>query len=398
MENVTKENVGKGVAGDVGEDVSKKVKKKETNIEQEAKVEPEAPKAKSESKKQEEGVLYIGIDLGTSRTSIASSNGKRETVPSVIGYPKDVVSQKLLKTDVLYGADAMRHRLSLNFYRPLAKGVIKGSGSDNNDGAEDTEMNFRAAKDLVKHAISLSNPSSDELLYGVIGCPAESSIKNKQYLIKAATEVLDSVMVCSEPFAVAYGLDWFTDLLVIDIGAGTVDLCRMRGTLPEEEDQITLYTAGDFVDEELTKNIKASYPEAQFTVNMIKEIKEKHATVRDDASNIVVELPVKGKPTPFDITKEIKAACCAIIPPITDALGELISSFDPEFQMHLKDNVLLGGGGSQINGLADAISAEMKVRLGHGRVVGVEEPMYAGANGALKIAHDMPAEFWEQLK
>ena len=131
---------------------------------------------------------------------------------------------------------------------------------------------------------------------------------------------------------------------------------------------------------------------------MIKEIKEKHATVRDDASNIVVELPVKGKPTPFDITKEIKAACSAIIPPITDALGELVSSFDPEFQMHLKDNVLLGGGGSQIIGLADAISADMKERLGHGRVVGVEEPMYAGANGALKIAHDMPAEFWEQLK
>ena len=24
--------------------------------------------------------------------------------------------------------------------------------------------------------------------------------------------------------------------------------------------------------------------------------------------------------------------------------------------------------------------------------------IYGGANGALKIAHDMPAEFWEQLK
>jgi hypothetical protein len=24
--------------------------------------------------------------------------------------------------------------------------------------------------------------------------------------------------------------------------------------------------------------------------------------------------------------------------------------------------------------------------------------MYGGSNGALKIAHDMPAEYWEQLK
>jgi hypothetical protein len=28
----------------------------------------------------------------------------------------------------------------------------------------------------------------------------------------------------------------------------------------------------------------------------------------------------------------------------------------------------------------------------------IEEPVYGGANGALKIAHDMPAEYWEQLK
>jgi hypothetical protein len=28
----------------------------------------------------------------------------------------------------------------------------------------------------------------------------------------------------------------------------------------------------------------------------------------------------------------------------------------------------------------------------------VEEPVYGGANGALKIAHDMPSEFWEKLK
>ena len=73
-------------------------------------------------------------------------------------------------------------------------------------------------------------------------------------------------------------------------------------------------------------------------------------------------------------------------------------SFDPEFQMHLKNNVLLGGGGSQIYGLAEAIEKEMLQRLGGGHVVQVEEPVFAGANGALKIAHDMPPEFWEQLK
>ena len=45
---------------------------------------------------------------------------------------------------------------------------------------------------------------------------------------------------------------------------------------------------------------------------------------------------------------------------IWQALGKLVATFDPEFQLRLKDNVLLGGGGSQIYGLAEAVENEMK--------------------------------------
>jgi len=51
--------------------------------------------------------IYLGIDLGTSRTSVCASNGIRETVSSHVGYPKDVVSRKLLKKDVLFGDEAL---------------------------------------------------------------------------------------------------------------------------------------------------------------------------------------------------------------------------------------------------------------------------------------------------
>jgi len=344
--------------------------------------------------KKTEGVLYLGIDLGTSRTSVASSNGQRVTISSHVGYPKDVVSKKLLKKDVLFGDDAVQHRLSLNFYRPLAAGVLKLS----NNKTDDVEGNLKAAADLIREIIRMSLPRKDELIYAVIGVPAQAAIHHKDAIIKAARESVDSVMLCSEPFSVAYGLDMLDDVLVIDIGAGTTDLCRMHGTMPEDSDQITNTFAGDYVDNLFTEKVKKKHPEAQFSVQMIRQIKERFSSVADNMTPCIVELPVNGKPVTFDLTEELRQSCQSIVPPMVEGLGKLVGTFDPEFQQRLKNRVLLAGGGSQIKGLDLAIEAEMKRVLGGGKVLRIEEPMYGGANGALKIAHDMPAEYWEKLK
>ncbi|MBL8862260.1 MAG: rod shape-determining protein [Planctomycetes bacterium] len=347
-----------------------------------------------EAVKKDQGVLYMGIDLGTSRTSVAASNGVRTTLSSHVGYPKDVVARKLLGKEVLYGDEAVEHRLSLRFYRPLAAGVLKHSQRTTDDVAG----NMQAAADLIREIIRLGKPKSDELVYGVIGVPAQAAIHHKEAILKAARESLDSVMLCSEPFAVAYGLDMLEDVLVIDIGAGTTDLCRMHGTMPEESDQLTNTFAGDYVDEALAELVRRKHPQAQFTTRMIKELKERHASVSEAMPPVVVDLPVDGKPTAFDITEEMRTACRSIVPPIVQGLSQLIATFDPEFQQRLKNRVLLAGGGSLIKGLDLAIEAEMKQRLGSGKVLRIDEPVYGGANGALKIAHDMPAEYWEKLK
>ncbi len=347
--------------------------------------------------KKTEGVLYVGIDLGTSRTSIASSNGVRETVWSYVGYPKDVVARKLLKKDILFGREALEKRLSVELFRPFEKGFIKYSTAETPLDKGEEEKHMKAAKDLVRHGVSLAHPRKDELIYAVIGAPARASIRNKEQIIEAAKEHLDAVMICSEPFAVAYGLDLLEDTLVIDIGAGTVDLCRMHGTMPAEEDQITLTSAGDWLDQQLYNLFKKKAPNADFTMHQVKEIKEKFSFVTDAAEPVRVELIVNGKPTVFDITEEIRQGCRMMIPPIVQALHKLVASFDPDFQKKLRDNVLLGGGGSQIVGLGRYLEEVMKQMLGGGRVRQVDEPLYAGCNGALKMAHDMPEEYWKRL-
>lgn len=357
-------------------------------------VQNEAP-IQAPVEEKSEGVLYLGIDLGTSRTSVTASNGQRETVASFVGYPKDVVSRKLLQKDVLFGDDALKNRLALKFYRPLEHGVIKSS----DEGKDaDYEGNLKAARDLIREIIRRARPRKDELVYAVIGAPAQASINNKDAIIEAARESIDSVMLCSEPFSVAYGLDMLDDVLVIDIGAGTTDLCRMHGTMPEESDQITITHAGDWVDNRIAELLIERHPEAQFTIQMVKSIKERHAAIGEAGEKALVNLPVNGKPTEFDLSGIVREACSGIVGPIVEGLGKLIATFDPEFQDRLKERVLLAGGGSQIKGLDTAIEACMKEELGMGKVLRIEEPVYGGANGALKIAHDMPSEYWEALK
>ena len=344
-------------------------------------------------------VLNIGIDMGTSRSAVACDNGVRTYVSSYVGFPKDAVSRKMFGREIIFGDEALKNRMALDLYRPFERGVLKHSDSPEKH-PEEYDKAKNVAKALLKHLISLATEgeTGDLILKGVIGAPSLASIKNKGALLDLADGVLDDVMVVSEPFAVAYGLNIFTNSLIIDIGAGTVDLCRMHGTIPSEEDQIATFKAGDHIDQMFLDLIKKKYKEANFTVTMVKRFKEENAFVSAQGERLLIDLPVRGKPTSHDVTEELREACRSIVADIVQALRKLVATFDPEFQDGLKENVILAGGGSQIVGLQREIQIYMKKTLGYGKASKVEEPLYAGANGALALSKDMPDEYWDELK
>lgn len=336
--------------------------------------------------------VYLGIDLGTSRTSITASTGARETVWSYVGYPEDHVAKKMLGgRDVIYGQEAVENRMSVKLVRPLEGGIIK-SGDD-----AAGKLHKRAVKDLLEHVIASAKVPTGSTIYAVIGAPAEASVDSKADILEAASNFVDSLIVCSEPFAVAYGLDFLRDTLVIDIGAGTTDLCRVHGTMPKAEDQRTHHVAGDAIDKKLAELIKAAHPEAQFTEHTVRGFKEKYSSVTKNMDSARVTMTVAGKPQQFDVTQQVYDACYSIVPPTVSALQELIATYDPDFQQKMRNNILLGGGGSQIAGLGRAIEEALE-EYGGGRVTTVEEPQYAGSNGALKIALDMPDEYWKSFR
>jgi rod shape-determining protein MreB len=252
--------------------------------------------------------LSVGIDLGTSRSAISSSNGDQFVIDSFVGWPADLVARKVLQRDLLIGREALDNRTMLDLHRPLERGLLK----------EGSEKDVEAARELLRHLLSLVSPKSGrrQPVRAVVGVPATAMRTNKQHLRNALKGVVDSLMIVSEPFAVAYGLNALLHTMIIDIGAGTTDFCVMKGRYPTDDDQRSLTTAGDSIDTQLMKLIQTRYPTAAFTVFMVREWKEKSSFVGEPPESVVVTVPVSGVPTRIDITHEMRTACESIVAPI----------------------------------------------------------------------------------
>ncbi|MDD3619150.1 MAG: MamK family actin-like protein [Desulfobulbaceae bacterium] len=341
---------------------------------------------KSEAKEADEK-LIVGIDLGTSRSAISASNGKSMWVDSYVGWPKDFIARKVVGNSVLFGKDALEHRLSLDLYRPLKNGVIK----------EGTTRDEEAVKELIHHLITLVKPKKDNSkVRAVVGVPAESFKVNKVAIRKAVSDFAESLLVVSEPFAIAYGVNALDNAMVIDIGAGTIDFCIMHGTVPTDEDQRTVLQAGDYIDQQLYNFMAERYPHSDFNLNMVRRFKEEFSFIGDPERAVKVNIPVDGRPTKHDVTEEMRRACESILPAIVETTLELIAKFDPEYQDVIRQNIILAGGGSQIRGI-DKYLENVLSEYGKAKVEVVEDPLFCGANGALSLAMDMPEDYWTEV-
>jgi rod shape-determining protein MreB len=345
--------------------------------------------------KSDVDILYVGLDLGTSQSAIATSSGVLLNTASVVGWPKDLISYKLHKKAVLFGDECLKNRMSVDMYFPFEKGVIpkKASGSIE-DGTPGKKS--EAPGEFIKHMISLANPKPNQKVYVVVGTPAEATGNDKKAIVDAVGGLADSVLVVSQPFLVAYGLGVYGFSLIVDIGAGTLDICRMHGTMPNDSDQKTSFKAGNYIDEMLLDMLRAKFPNGQITPAMAKQFKEQYAFAGDKHEQISIEILIKGKPTRCDITNEIKASCESIIPDIISTLKRLVVSFDPEFQEALRNNILLAGCVSRMAGLDQEIIKGLS-ELGGANVSVVEDPVFAGAMGALNLGKDMPKEEWQAM-
>jgi len=342
--------------------------------------------------------LFAGIDLGTMHSVVAASNGMRRVVPTEIGWAKDAIAAERLGAGPLFGDVLEKNRLALRTMRPLQKGMLKcGYAEQSAESDEILAERIVATGQILEYALRSVGDIDSLSIRGVLGIPAISSRRCINTLLKVAQRWMDTVVLVPEPFAVGYSLGLSDPALIIDIGAGTTDVCHYYGALPSEQDQKTIHFGGDHVDELIYQHLLAEHPGITVSLRTVRNLKERLGGLDGTSTPIIIRVPVgKRLAKEIDVTGPLQAALGKLAETIFDGICEVLSAIPPEHHSAALANIILAGGGSQLPGLCNYLE-DLLLPYGPSHVKRISDSCYAGANGALRLAMELPEDAWAEL-
>lgn len=346
-------------------------------------------------------VLLAGLDLGTNTTVFqVSKEGERvsyerDVIPTLVGYPKPGILPGILPRNAakVFGEEAVSYRLHLNLKWPLRDGHI-------DDPA--------VSRDYFDHIRGLIDAQGEHEIWVVIGVPANARPEEVKRIRSSVAGLFERMLVVPEPFLAAMGLREETRLsdpgyvdptrhsLIVDIGAGTTDLCLVQGYYPTHEDQVSYPMAGDAVDSALADAIQRRWPDLKLTRVTVTQLKEKFSFVGDERGEAKVKFYADGRPRNLDISDLVRGSCEILVPMVINGIRELLKRCDSDSVESILQNIILCGGGSAILGLNGMIQDRMREE-GYDDTLCRTPPDYRRlvALGALKVAESVREDQWQ---
>jgi len=316
--------------------------------------------------------LDIGIDLGTANT-LVNVRGKG----IVINEPSWVVINKRTRQPVAVGAQAKemvgRTPVDMVAIRPLKDGVISEF--------EITEamLSYFIGKTHEQTIVPIPRPRV------VIGVPSGVTEVEKRAVLDAALSAgAREVHLIFEPRAAALGAGlpiWdVKGSMVVDIGGGTseVAIMSMNGDVVSR----SLRVAGDELDEDITQYIRNKY-NLLIGDRMAEQVKVKigsayplrqEQTMLVRGRNLITGLPEALEISSVEVREAISGSVQTIIDTIKDSLDETPPAIIADL---MEVGICLAGGGALLQGLAERLTSELRVR-----VWVAEDPLTCVARGA----------------
>ncbi|MEK7277331.1 MAG: rod shape-determining protein [Chloroflexota bacterium] len=323
--------------------------------------------------------LDIGIDLGTANTLVYVRNKG-----IVINEPSWVVIDKKSRRPIAIGAEAKelagRTPANIIAVRPIRDGVISEF--------EITQamLEYFIAKAHEQSIVPIPRPRV------VVGIPSGVTEVEKRAVYDAtiAAGARDAFLI-EEPMAAALGaglpVGEGRGSMIVDIGGGTTEMAifSMGGIVASR----SLRVAGDEMDLDILNYARNKY-NLLIGERMAERVKigigsayplreEKTTTIR--GRNLV-----SGLPESLEVSSiEIREAISQSVQTIVDSLKDILEEAPPEIISDLMENgICLAGGGSQLQGLTERLTDDLKVRVWL-----AEDSMTCVARGAGMILNDI---------
>ncbi len=323
--------------------------------------------------------LDIGIDLGTANT-LVSVRGKG----IVLNEPSWVAIDKKNKRPLAIGAEAKemvgRTPSHIVAIRPLRDGVISDF--------EITEamLDYFIKKSHDNKLIPIPRPRV------VVGIPSGVTEVEKRAVYDASISAgAREVYLIEEPMAAAIGaglpITEARGSMIIDVGGGTSEVAvfSLGGIVVSRSVRV----AGDEMDEDIIQYARQKYnlligermaERAKIAIGSAYPLpEEKTMTLR--GRNLITGLPDAVEVSSIEIREALSNSVGLLVDTVRSALDET----PPELIADLMESgIAMAGGGSQLQGLVERISDEIKMRAWL-----AEDPMTCVARGAGMVLEDL---------
>lgn len=323
--------------------------------------------------------LDIGIDLGTANTLVHVRNKG-----IVINEPSVVAIDKKTKKVLAIGLDAKemvgRTPARIVAIRPLRDGVIS-----------DFDVTERMLHYFIKKVhdrafLPVPRPRV------VVGIPSGVTEVEKRAVHDATLSAgAREAYLVEEPMAAAIGANLpITESLgsmIVDIGGGTTEVAviSLGGIVVSR----SIRVAGDEMDEDIIQYARQKYnlligermaERAKITIGSAYPLpQEQIMTIK--GRNLIT-----GLPESIEVSSvEVREALAGSVNIIVETVRESVDETPPELVADLMEQgIVLAGGGALLQGLAERLSEETKMR-----VYAAEDAMTCVARGAGKILENL---------
>lgn len=340
---------------------------------------------------------FVGLDLGSYRTSAVASDGQHVSIPSAVAWPSDVFWDDVADGICQFGEHLAESNPELDIVYPMQKAAFKFLDATDAGLNSDQEAQARySLKLLARHAVREVSPMSSLPLFGVVGCPARASHANRLLLLELIQDLFTGAMIVPDSILVAFATGRTNEALVIDIGAGKTDISPIIDGELRTHDCITLPMGGDWIEDVLLHEIEAAHPGLPVPRNTLREIKELFGTLFESSSPATVSVIDEDQQTELDVRDAITTACGIVGPSISNALHEVLSAFDAKTARRLTANTILIGGTSRLDGVSDWVTHALS-EFGTPRIQRIDEAAQLCAIGACRIAEATATQNWSRL-